>query len=239
VVQLQAPQSLESLVATLFESFRVVDLSEALVPGVLKADGHYWWSQTARRYELRQWISPGGHFQHFVDAASQVGTHVETPAHIVDGVRQPDGTTISPADMPLETFFGEAVVINCDGLPASNDGKRPRVPVEHVKQARAGDIVLLWSSASGPATPALSDEAAQWLADLPIKLIGEQHVILPNEPHRMFLGRTGGPIPIMEEIKHLETLRSDRVLFFGLPIRVHRIEATSIRAIAFEPRDQA
>src|SRR5262249_51022675 len=101
MVPLQAPQSLQSLVHTLFESYRVVDLSEALSPGVLKADGHYWWSQTARRYELRQWISPGGHFQHFVDAASQVGTHVETPAHIVEGARQPDGSTISPADVPL------------------------------------------------------------------------------------------------------------------------------------------
>jgi kynurenine formamidase len=111
------------------------------------------------------------------------------------------------------------------------------VGVEHVRQARAGDIVLLWSSTSGSTAPALSDEAAQWLADLPIKLIGEQHVLLPNEPHRIFLGKVNGPIPIMEEIKHLETLRAERVLFFGLPIRVHRIEATSIRAIAFEPRD--
>jgi kynurenine formamidase len=233
----QSSQSLQSLVTALSQSFRVVDLSEALNPGVLKADGHYWWSQTGRRYELRQWISPGGHFQHFVDAASQVGTHVETPAHIHDGARQPDGSTISPADMPLETFFGEAVVINCDGIPPSGDGSRPLVQIEHVRKARPGDIVLLWSSAGGHSGPALSDEAAQWLADLPIKLIGEQHVVLPNEPHRIFLGKSNGPIPIMEEIKHLEALRSERVLFFGLPIRVHRIEATSIRAMAFEPRD--
>ena len=237
MIALPSSQSLQSLVTALSQSFRVVDLSEALSPGVLKADGHYWWSQTGRRYELRQWISPGGHFQHFVDAASQVGTHVETPAHIHDGARQADGSTISPADMPLETFFGEAVVINCDGIPASGDGKRPRVQIEHVRQARPGDIVLLWSSADGHSGPALSDEAAQWLADLPIKLIGEQHVVLPNEPHRIFLGKPNAPIPIMEEIKHLETLRAERVLFFGVPIRVHRIEATSIRAMAFEPRD--
>jgi kynurenine formamidase len=229
--------TIDVLTRALAEDYRVVDLSEALVPGHQLADGHYFWSQTPRRYELRQWISPGGHFQHFVDAASQVGTHVETPAHIVEGTRKPDGSTISPADVPLETFFGEAVVINCDGVSPSGDGKRPLVQVDHVREARSGDIVLLWSSASGPATPALSDEAAQWLADLPIKLIGEQHVVLPNEPHRLFLGKAGAPIPIMEEIKHLETLRAKRVLFFGLPIRVHRIEATSIRAIAFEPRE--
>jgi kynurenine formamidase len=238
MTQLQhGADTLDSLVRTLSTDCRVVDLSEALVPGLMEADGHYRWSQTPRRYEIRQWISPGGHFQHFVDAASQVGTHVETPAHIHDGVRKPDGSPISPADLPLETFFGEAVVINCDGIVPSGNGTRPLVGVEHVRKARPGDIVLLWSSTSGPTGPALSDEAARWLADLPIKLIGEQHVVLPNEPHRLFLGKQDGPIPIMEEIKQLETLRSERVLFFGLPIRVHRIEATSIRAMCFEPRD--
>jgi kynurenine formamidase len=229
--------TVDVLTRALAEEYRVVDLSEALVPGHQLADGHYRWSKTPRRYELRQWISPGGHFQHFVDAASQVGTHVETPAHIVEGTRMPDGSTISPADVPLDTFFGEAVVINCDGISPGGSGQRPLVQIDHVREARAGDIVLLWSTASGAATPALSDEAAQWLADLPIKLIGEQHVMLPNEPHRMFLGKEGTPIPIMEEIKHLETLHAKRVLFFGLPIRIHRIEATSIRAIAFEPRE--
>jgi kynurenine formamidase len=235
--QVQAPHTLESLVRTLSADYRVVDLSEALVPGVMEADGHYRWSQTPRRYELRQWISPGGHFQHFVDVASQVGTHVETPAHIHDGTRKADGSAISPADIPLETFFGEAVVINCDAVKASEGGSRPMVGPEHVQQARAGDIVLLWSSTGNPNGPALSDAAARFLADLPIRLIGEQHVALPNEPHRLFLGKAGAPIPIMEELKHLETLRRERVLFFGLPIRVHRIEATSIRAMCFEPRD--
>jgi kynurenine formamidase len=235
MTQMHALESLESMAQALSEQYWVVDLSEALVPGQLLADGHYRWSQTPRPYELRQWISPGGHFQHFVDTVSQVGTHLETPAHIVDGTRLPDGSPISPADLPLETFFGQAAVINCDAASRTGDSTRPLVSIEQVQAARPGDIVLLWSSATGPGGPALSDEAARWLADLPIKLIGEQHVFLPNEPHRYFLGKPDRPIPIMEELKHLETLRRDRVLFFGLPIRVHRVEATSIRAIAFEP----
>ena len=84
--------------------------------------------------------------------------------------------------------------------------------------------------------PAISDEAGQYLADLPIKMIGEQHVFIPNPPHVSFLGREAGIIPIMEEIKHLEDLKHDRVFFFGVPIRVQRIEASWIRAFAFEPR---
>ncbi|MBV9544217.1 MAG: cyclase family protein [Chloroflexi bacterium] len=235
MTQVERLSALDELARALSGEYRLVDLSEALVPGQWLADGHYRWSQTPRRYELRQWISPGGHFQHFVDAASQVGTHVETPAHIADGARLPDGSPISPGDVPLETFFGPAAVINCDAARRAGDGSRPLVSVEQVRAARPHDIVLLWSSTPGPNGPALSDEAARWLADLPIKLIGEQHVVLPNEPHRLFLGRTDHPIPIMEELKHLETLSRDRVLFFGLPLRVHRIEATSIRAIAFEP----
>ena len=55
----QSLGSLESLVRVLRKRYRVVDLSEALVPGVLEADGHYHWSQTPRRYELRQWTRSG------------------------------------------------------------------------------------------------------------------------------------------------------------------------------------
>ena len=62
-------------------------------------------------------------------------------------------------------------------------------------------------------------------------------VFIPNPPHVSFLGRAAGPIPIIEEIKHLEDLTHDRIFFFGVPIRVHNIEASWIRAFAFEPRD--
>jgi arylformamidase len=233
-----SPATVEVLARALAEGYRVVDLSDALYPGVMTADGRYRWPRTHRRFEAKQWISPGGHYQHFIDAASQVGTHVETPAHIVDGVRKPDGTPICPGDVPLDNFFGEAIVINCDDAQPREPGGRRYVEVEKFKDVRPNDIVLVWSHASGYADgPAISDEAGQYLADLPIKMIGEQAVFIPNPPHVSFLGREAGPIPIMEEIKHLEDLTHDRIFFFGVPIRVHNIEASWIRAFAFEPRD--
>ncbi len=228
--------ALQSLIGDLSTNFRVVDLSQALYPGVLTADGRYRWPRTARRFELKQWISPGGHFQHFMDVASQVGTHVETPAHIVEGLRQPDGSPISPADVPLETFFGEAVVINCDNANPAGEGNRPLIEIEHLQKVRPGDIVLLWSSRGGRDQPALSDEAGKWLAEKPIKMIGVQAAWLPNGPHISFMGESNPPIPIIEELDHLEDLTSERVLFFGVPIRIHYIEATWIRAFAFEPK---
>jgi kynurenine formamidase len=232
-----SPASAEALARVLAEGYRVVDLSDALIPGMMTADGRYLWPRTHRRFEIKQWISPGGHFQHFIEAASQVGTHVETPAHIVDGVRNPDGSPMCPGDVPLETFFGEAIVINCDDAQPREPGGRRYVEVEKFKDVRPGDIVLVWSHASGYADgPAISDEAGQYLADLPIKMIGEQAVFIPNPPHVSFLGREAGIIPIMEEIKHLEDVKHDRVFFFGVPVRVHRVEASWIRAFAFEPR---
>src|SRR5438105_4267736 len=103
-----------------------------------------------------------------------------------------------------------------------------------LSQVRAGDIVLLWSAKAGREQPSLSLEAARHLANLPIKMIGVQGVVVPYDQHVALLGKSGGPIPIIEELEHCEDLRAERFLFLGLPMRVHHLEASWIRAVAFE-----
>jgi len=227
--------SVESLVNALREHCRLGDLAAEVRPGIMYADGRYRWGEARRRFELKQWVSMGNHYQTFIDAGSHVGTHVDMPSHIREGARRPDGGELAAADMPLESFFGEAIAIDCNGLAAGAAG-RPGVGPEHLRGVRAGDIVLLWSSQPGPAQPALSLEAARHLASLPIKMIGVQGVIVPYEQHVALLGRADGPIPIIEELEHCEELRAERFLFFGLPMRVHHLEASWIRAIAFETK---
>jgi arylformamidase len=215
--------------------YRLVDLSQAVHPGVMYPDGRYRWGSEKRRFELRQWISMGGHLQSFVDAGSHVGTHVDMPCHIHEGARAADGSELAAADVPLETFFGEAIAVDCNGIEPDGDG-RASVGPAHLGRVRAGDIVLLWSSKVGRARPSLSLAAARHLADLPIKMVGVQGVVVPYDEHVALLGRTSGPIPIIEELEHCEELRAERFLFFGLPMRVHHLEASWIRAVAFEPK---
>jgi kynurenine formamidase len=226
--------TLASLLATLSEGCRLVDLSAEVHPGIMYADGRYRWGSERRRFELKQWISMGNHLQTFIDAGSHVGTHVDMPCHIHEGARAADGRELASADMPLQTFFGEGIAIDCDPIAPRAGGRRASVEPEHLTGVRPGDIVLLWSSKHGPDQPSLSLEAAHRLADLPIKMIGVQNVVVPYEQHVALLGRAGGPIPIIEELDHCEDLRAERFLFLGLPMRVHHLEASWIRAVAFE-----
>jgi kynurenine formamidase len=227
--------TLDSLVTTLFERCRLVDLSEEVHPGIMYADGRYRWGSERRRFELRQWISMGNHFQTFIDAGSHVGTHVDMPCHIHEGAKAADGSELASADMPLQTFFGEGIAVDCNAI-APGAGGRASIERSHLSKVRAGDIALLWSSRQGREQPSLSLEAARHLADLPIKMIGVQGVVVPYEQHVALLGKAGGPIPIIEELAHCEDLRAERFLFMGLPMRVHHLEASWIRAVAFEPR---
>jgi kynurenine formamidase len=226
---------LSSLVDALLGRCRLVDLSAEVHPGIMYADGRYRWGSERRRFELRQWISMGNHFQTFIDAGSHVGTHVDMPCHIHEGAKGPNGRDLASADMPLQTFFGQAIALDCGAIPPGADG-RASVEPAHLSEVAAGDIVLLWSSKRGREQPSLSLEGARRLAELPIKMIGVQNVVVPYDQHVALLGKAGGPIPIIEELEHCEDLRVERFLFMGLPMRVHHLEASWIRAVAFEPR---
>jgi len=215
-----------ALMRELTDHYRMIDLSEEVRPGVLKTDGQYQWGNQVRRFELRQFVAFGSHSMHFIEAESHVGTHVELPVHIFPGRK-------CSAQMPLESFWGEAIVLKFDVPPAGGDGPASILP-EHLTAVRPGDIVLMYSPRGGPGAPAISPEAAEGLAGLPIRMLGEQNVGVGQETHEALLGRD---IPIIERLQHLEDVRRDRVFFLGLPLRVRDLESSWIRAVAFEPKE--
>jgi kynurenine formamidase len=228
--------SVAALLSDLLEHYRIVDLSEDVTPGVMKPDGHYRWGNGRRKFELRQWISPGGHLQSFVDTGSHVGTHVDMPMHIHEGARSPSGKELSAADMPLEAFFGEAIVLGFPNL-SGPAGERAQITPAQLGKVKPGDIVLIWSNLTGHQQPNVGIEAAKMLAALPIRMIGVQNVTVDYDAHVALLGKSGAPIPIIEELAHLGEVTKERVLYWGLPMRVHDLDASWIRAIAFEPKD--
>ena len=224
--------SLDSLVNALAEGCRLVDLSAEVHPGIMYATATTAGAVSGAA-ELKQWISMGNHYQTFIDAGSHVGTHVDMPVSHPPGRqgagrRRPGGGRHAAPDL-LRT--GDR-----DRLQRARHGRRPAsVEVGHLDKVRAGDIVLLWSTRRGREQPSLSLEAARYLADLPIKMIGVQGRVR-HDQHVALLGKAGGPVPIIEELEHCEELRAERFLFLGLPMRVHHLEASWIRAVAFEPR---
>ena len=210
----------------LLEGYRIIDLSMPIYPGVLKTDNTYVWSQHQRRFEAKQFIATAGMcFMHFIDTETHIGTHVEGPAHLINGAP-------SPADLPLTTYIGEALIMKCEPIALG--------PKEFSK-VKKGDIVLLYCDRDGCwVTP----EAGKYLMEIGIKMLGVQNVV-PDDPrafdlndgtikpetHKYLLGNN---IPIIEELCNIEETTQERCFFIGLPLRIYNIDSSWIRAIVFE-----
>jgi len=167
-------------------------------------------------------------------------------------------------EMPLDTFVGEAAVCNLDHLQPqaiSDPSEYPRgegwhmkskpgevrgqeILPDHLDNIRQGDIVLMTSPYEGLERPWLSERTAKWLVeDRKIKMLGlgvpgiewqyDLKVAAPkNSPIRRIL--LGANVAITHPLVNIETIKSDRVFYFGLPLNMPRFEASFVRAVAFE-----
>jgi len=212
--------------------YRLIDLSKELNPGVAKVNGEYLHGTESRRLELRQFIfQPDGMAMHWVDAESHIGTHVEGPNHHPRSKR-------CLADLPLETFIGEAIVLDFSDLRPIGGKGRPITP-SRLAGVRKGDIVLMWSPYADAESPYISPEAAQHLLEAGAKMIGIQGIGLEapgsTANHEAFLLND---IPVVEGLQNLDKIRGKRVLYIGLPIRMRHIDSSWIRAVALEDRGE-
>ncbi len=208
------------------DMYEIVDLSQEMKPGILKVNGEYVHGSESRCLEIREFIfEPDKMLMNWVETESHIGTHVEGPSHHPDA-----GKCLS--DLPIRTFIGKAILLRFDDIPPSEDGSRPIEP-NHLQEVRAGDIVLMWSSREGEDAPYISPGAAEFLQERGVKMIGIQGVGLeaPGSmaSHETFLLND---IPIIEGLKNLEKLDTERFLYIGLPIYLNGIDSSWIRAIA-------
>ena len=200
----------------MFEGYRLVDLSPELHPG-----------KESRRLEIRQFIyEEDNTIMHDVDMMSHVGVHVEAPSHYREELSD-------AASLPLETFIGEACVLDYDKA-----GAGARVTAD-VMEGLAGDILkpndilLLRSKLPKEDSPTTTGEAARWLAELPIKMfgIGVNCSLEADDDlavHDAFLRKN---IPLIERLVNMENL-PDRFLFVGFPLRIAGLDSSPIRAVA-------
>lgn len=105
-----------------------------------------------------------------IQVACHVGTHVDAPRHFF-----PDGPTFEA--IPLERLYGPGVVWHVDASPY--EVIEPDTFEKMKPAAHPGDIVILdtgWAKLYGTGKydehPCLSSEAARWLVDHHIKLLG-------------------------------------------------------------------
>ena len=144
-----------------------------------------------------------------------------------------------PKEYPKKKFW----------LPQAEPGdiRGREILPEHLDDVQKGDIVLMTSPFSGLEQPWLSSRTAKWLIeDRKMKMLGlgypgiewqyDLKVAAPdNSPIRRML--LGANIPIVHPLVNIENISSDRVFFYGAPLNVPKLEASFVRAVAFEPQE--
>jgi len=168
---------------------------------------------------------------------SHQGTHLDAPYHFFD-----DGATLD--QVPLDRFFGPARLVDL----APGGGLGPRTPITpemlaaHAAAFEPGGRVLYrtgWSSRFGSPEfftdlPSLTRDAAQWIADRRIVLLGMDtptpSKIAGRECHHILLGK-GVEIVIVEGLTNLDRL-PPRFTLMAFPLNFQGRDGSPVRAVA-------
>ncbi len=167
------------------------------------------------------------------------GTHLDAPFHFFE-----QGETID--EVPLETTFGEAVLIDVSkrelNQPVTARMLQARLE-ETNTQVKRGDIVLIrawpneWNDPGFHHVAGLDISAAKWLRAQGVKSVG---VDLANADTSSDMGRPshlellGNGIGIMENLTNLDKLSKTRFHFMGIPLKIKGLSGSPIRAVAVE-----
>lgn len=161
------------------------------------------------------------------------GPHVDAPNHY--------GFSGGVDSFPVEAFSGPVRVFDARGYP---DG--PSVPVELFRgKVDADDIVLIVTGYSPPSPeqvipefPTLTDEAAEFLATLPVRAYGTDGFSVgyvgetsTTGGHYSFLTRG---IPVYEQLFNVEVLFEKQNMFFvGVPLNIQDGDGMIVRPVVF------
>ena len=219
--------------AAALASCELIDLSKRIEPG--KATGPLGLGK--RKYETKTFTFPPGELMTEVWMETHISTHVETPAHFVGPRHGREGMDVS--EVPLETFFGKAVLVDLAKCEKGEEVLPARVEAAGV---RPGDIVLLGNAQhEADGRPYLGQTVARHLADLPVKMIGIDDSVFPENPavllkeldkyyiHDYMLSND---VPLIEGLANLDKLPSARFIFIGFPPAMGGCESFPIRAVA-------
>ena len=177
---------------------------------------------------------------------NHVGPHHDPPNHLIKGAKSTD-------QIPLENFYGRAKLFDFRSKPKDE----PLLPTDFENQRiEPGDIVISFVGYTPPTDPEalpsyayLSGEAAEYLANIPIKAFASDMPSLGSitrfleliergltdsenlfPEHIAFLSRD---IPNIEGLVNLESLvGEEEIVFVGFPLKIEDGNGAPIRAAA-------
>lgn len=210
-------------------NFELIDLSKRLHPG-----------REERRLEIRSFIHPViKDLMHQIDMESHLGTHIEAPLHYFGTFRK-EGKDVS--EIPLDALIGVARILDLSFLKPNRVITISDLQQAGGDQIRENEIVILRGPGGDDVHNWLSGEAAGWLADKGIKMIGcdacigfEAIHMHPGEfpSHKALLGRG---IPVIENLVNLREIKEPLFLIAALPLSISGLDASPARVVALVAR---
>jgi len=210
-----------------WEKYRLVDLSYTVVPP----------GSEDRPFEIQRGYLADMAYKHDVRTHSHVGTHVEAPAHFFDGGKD---TT----QFPLTHFMGRAILLDVKDVAAT-----PRITPTYLEETigdliQEGDIVICRNSDARAKAegrkPVLTPEAARWLREHKIKMLGiDTHFGLGEDitsTRALHDILQSEDVCLIEWLDNLDALQSREFFFMALPYKVQRMDSSWARAIAIEEK---
>jgi arylformamidase len=205
--------------------YEIIDLSLLLVPG-----------QEERRLELRrQSLEFDDTYYCDLDTMSHIGTHVEAPLHFY-------GRGPGVADLPLQTFVGEAVLVDLYFLPEGAEVQPEDLRLGGGDELQAGTIAVLTARRPAQCAVHLTAAAAAYLAEKRIKMLAfddsiglGRHKATARAVHDCLMALN---IPLLERLTSLEALPQRHFLLWALPWRVAGLDSSPVRAVALVPRSR-
>ncbi len=221
---------------------RIVDLSHELSP--LFIDDKSRLSQVDLRSVFCHLFKPDPtvewHIAHLISSSSHVGTHLESPYHWTK-----EGRDI--ASLPLESLIGPAVKLDISHMKRGEAATLEDAEKASKGRLRGGDMVFLQTNHSRLwetkeywlDSPCLSVEAAKWMIQNRVKLVGIDGPRLDcygsqgRERYAVHEILHGNGVPVIENMANLKEFK-DRGTAFILPVKIRGIDAFPVRVIVIE-----
>ena len=206
---------------------RMIDVSVPIGPGMLTYPG----DPEVRAERVSDMAKGAASNLSVLSMSTHTGTHVDPPIHFV-----PDGATID--QVPLDTFIRAADVVDARGAKGIDAAllDAAALPPRPQRILFKTDWSARWGSDEMPTFPdaytALTLDAARWLADRHLKLVGTDFISIegtddPTYPvHRMLLG---AGVVIVEGLD-LREVRPGPCRFSCLPLKIRDGDGGPARA---------
>lgn len=185
-------------------------------------------------FESSSSIAEQGYVESKIVFYSHVGTHLDAPAHVIEGAKTLD-------QYPVDQFFGKGCVVP---ITARRDRMISLDSLKPFEKAIAqSDFLLLntdWSRFWGSdhyfgGFPVLSLEAAAWLGGFGLKGLGVDAISVDRTGardlpvHNLLLRQD---TIIIENLTGLTTLEAGDFFFSCFPIRFEQADGSPTRAVA-------